>query len=82
MLCNDLQQEGAKPSLDLASEFFCCVPLHNIWYGIREMIPLTEQEERGDSLDKRIWLVHVHLALDFWRICGRQLLCHRSSECL
>jgi len=34
MLCNDLQQEGAKQSLDLASELFCCMPLHNIRDGI------------------------------------------------
>jgi Putative DNA-binding domain len=34
MLCNDVQREGAKPSLDRASGLFCSVPLHNIRYGI------------------------------------------------
>jgi hypothetical protein len=34
MLCNDVHREGVKLSPDLASGLFCCVPLHNIWYGI------------------------------------------------
>jgi hypothetical protein len=33
-LCNDVQREGIKSSPDLASELFCYVVLHNIWYGI------------------------------------------------
>src|SRR6266699_3140296 len=35
ILCNDVQREGAKSSPGLASELFCYMPLHNIWYGIR-----------------------------------------------
>ncbi len=35
ILCNGVQREGAKLSPALASELFCSVPLHNIWYGIR-----------------------------------------------
>src|SRR5215467_12927165 len=34
ILCNDVQQEGAKPRPDLTSGLFCSVPLHKIWYGI------------------------------------------------
>ena len=34
-LCNDVQQEGAKPSPDLAYELFCYGLLHNIRYGIQ-----------------------------------------------
>src|SRR6266699_3465715 len=34
ILCNGVQQEGAKLSPALASELFCYVPLHNIRYGV------------------------------------------------
>jgi len=34
MLWNDVQREGVKLSPDLASELFCYVPFHNIWYSI------------------------------------------------
>ena len=34
ILCNVVQREGAKLSPDLASELFCYVLLHKIWYGI------------------------------------------------
>ena len=36
MVCNDVQREDAKPSLDLASGLFCFVPLHNFRDGIRQ----------------------------------------------
>ncbi len=38
MLCNDVQQEGVKPSPDLAFGLFCYVLLHKIWYGIYENV--------------------------------------------
>ena len=41
-LCNDVQHEGVKASLDLASGLFCYVPLHNIWYGTSPGIDLAE----------------------------------------
>src|SRR6266566_2136415 len=34
ILCNGVQQEGAKLSPALASELFCYVPLHKIRYGV------------------------------------------------
>jgi RadC-like JAB domain len=34
-VCNDVQREGAKPSLDLASELFFYIPLHTFRYGIK-----------------------------------------------
>jgi D12 class N6 adenine-specific DNA methyltransferase len=35
ILCNGVQREGAKLSPALASELFCYMPLHKIWYGIQ-----------------------------------------------
>jgi hypothetical protein len=35
ILCNDVKREGVKVSSDLASGFFCYIPLHKIRYGIR-----------------------------------------------
>jgi hypothetical protein len=37
-LCNAVRREDAKPSPDLASRLFFCVPLHNICYGIRKYV--------------------------------------------
>jgi hypothetical protein len=35
ILCNGVPPEGAKCSPALASELFCSVPLHKIWYGVQ-----------------------------------------------
>jgi type I restriction enzyme M protein len=34
-LCNGVQREGAQLRPALASELFCSVPLHKIWYGVQ-----------------------------------------------
>ncbi len=39
ILCNGVQQEGAKLSPALASELFCYVPLHKIRYGVLPQQP-------------------------------------------
>ena len=49
-LCNDVQQEGVKPSPELASGLFCYVPLHEIGYGICPH-PITHYYvQQSDSL--------------------------------
>ncbi len=50
MLCNDVQQEGVKPSPDLASRLFCYAPLHNIWYGIQQFSFVHELTHLLDAI--------------------------------
>src|SRR6266568_3042914 len=48
ILCNGVQQEGAKLSPALASELFCYVPLHKIRYGVKKLIK-SEDTQIGSN---------------------------------
>lgn len=62
-LCNDVERESAKPIPDLASGFFCYVPLHNFRYGIGLQAHL-----RQSVLKSRVLFVRmcVEILIGLW----------------
>ncbi len=58
ILCNGVQQEGAKLSPALASELFCYVPLHKIRYGVLSQPLLNRQHPRQTLLIARLYPLH------------------------
>ena len=78
ILCNGVQREDAKLSPDLASEFFCYVPLHKIWYGILlyywdvETISILFGSGSLTTLISTHQLSHESIPWDGWCIAFRR----------
>src|SRR6266568_523822 len=87
ILCNGVQQEGAKLSPALASELFCYVPLHKIRYGVRNKREANgEFDSRGigriDSLRSRLLGIKEDTAFTEHELTGRWQEEERLKEVL